>query len=199
MKKTIPYVVIAVICLVAGFGAGFEYQAYRIRSAFQQAFTTSTANNNSINATPTPATMMQAAKNQGMKTINEKIGDEATLDTGKILVNSVNETQTLSSTYGNPAVAAQGTKFVVINLTLTNITNSQYTFSPDDAFALVDNKGREYRVFSNNLDTDLTYKGLSPSVPVTGTLVYQIPSDATGYNLVTSKASTKELYKIVLK
>jgi hypothetical protein len=198
MKKTISYVVIAVICLVVGFGAGFEYQAYRIRSAFQQAFTKPTANN-TTNNTPTPATAMQAAKNEGMKNINKKIGDEVTLDTGKVIVNSVNETQTLSSSFSNPAVAAQGTKFVVINLTLTNITNSQFTFSPDDAFTLVDNKSREYHVFSNQLDTDLTYKGLSPSVPVTGTLVYQIPSAATGYSLVTSKASTKELYKIVLK
>jgi hypothetical protein len=198
MKKTIPYVITALICLVVGFGAGFEYQAERIKSAFQQAFTNSTANI-ITNSTPTPATAMQAAKNEGMKNINKKVGDEVTLDTGKVLVNSVNETQTLSSSFSNPAVASQGTKFAVINLTLTNITNSQFTFSPDEAFTLVDNKRREYHVFSNELDTDLTYKGLSPSVPVTGTIVYQIPNDATGYSLVTSKASTKELYKIVLK
>jgi hypothetical protein len=202
MKRFIPYVVIAVICLAVGFSAGFEYQAYRIRSTFQQAFTNASVNNsvnNTPNSTPTPATAMQAAKDVGMKTINKKVGDEVVLDTGKILVNSVNETQTLTSSFSNPAVATAGTKFVVVNLTLTNITNSDFTFSPDEALTFVDAKNREYHVFLNELATDLTYKNLSPSVPMTGTLVYQIPTDAASYSLVTSKSSTKELYKIVLK
>jgi hypothetical protein len=202
MKKFLSYFVVAIVCLVIGFGAGFEYQSYRIRSTLQQAFTNVAANttvNNTPNSTPTSATAMQAAKDAGMKTINKKVGDEIILDTGKVTVNSLKETQTLSYSFGNPAVAAAGTKFVVINLTLTNITNSDFTFSPDEAFTLVDNKDREYHAFSNQLDTDLTYKSLSPSVPMIGTLVYQVPTDATGYGLVTSKSSTKELYKIALK
>lgn len=203
MKKFIPYVVIAIIFFVVGFGSGFEYQAYRIKSAFQQAFSnTNTTVNSTTSDTPTPATMMEAAKNEGMKPITKKIGDELTLDTGKMLVNSVSETQTLSSAYSSPVTATQGTKFVVVNLTVTNITNSSFTFSPDDVFKLTDNKKREFTTYSNsigNVDNYLNERSLAPSVPETGVLVYQIPTDATGYSLVTSKASTKELYEILLK
>ena len=111
MKKLLSSIIVAIVCLAVGFGSGYEYMAYKVKSALAQAIKplaqmSSRVTGTTDSETPTPATAMQAAKDQGMKTIDKKIGDEIVLDTGKVMVNSVSETQTLSSSFSNPAVSS---------------------------------------------------------------------------------------------
>lgn len=192
--KNIKFLVIGLIIFVVGFFLGSEYRAYQVRTALQKAFSgTNTATTKTESA-------MEQAKKEEMQIITKAIGNEIILATLKLKVNKAEETQTLSASYGSPKVAKEGTKFVIVNLDVTNITNSKFSLSPD--FLLVDNKNREYSTYGDSIgavDDYLNYKDLSPSVLETGSLIYEIPKDATSYSFMVSKAGTKELYKIVLK
>ncbi|MDO8657504.1 MAG: DUF4352 domain-containing protein [Candidatus Levybacteria bacterium] len=191
-------IVIGLAIFGVGFFAGGEYKAYRIRTAIQQAFSGNTNPFNSSSLLLTPST--KQAKKEIITIVQKAIGDEIALATLKLKVNSVEEKQTLIATYGSPKVAKEGTKFVVVNLDITNTTNRKFSFSPD--IIVVDNKNREYSTYSESIgaiDNYLNYKDLSPSVKETGYLIYEIPNDATSYSLVVGKEGTNELYKIVLK
>lgn len=196
MKLLNKWVLLALaIGLVVGFFAGMEYKAYQVRSAFQSAFS----------ATPAPEkqeTAMQQAKKENMVTISKAVGDDIVLSALSLKITGVEEKQIINSTYSSPKTAKQGTKFVVISMDVTNTTNSAFSFSPDDGLLLVDDKAREFQTYSDSIgsiDNYLNYKELSPSIKQSGVLVYEIPSDAKQYSLVTSKAGSKELYKIILK
>lgn len=188
---------VAVFIFGAGFVLGMEYKAYQIRSALSNVFSGSKANVN-----PLPAPVIEEAKKEAEVIIEKGVGDELVLATGNIKINKSDEVKTLSAKYSAPKVAKEGTKFVVVNLDVTNTTKSEYSFRPDDVFLLVDNQKREYRTYNEGfgvVDNYLDYKTLPPSIKETGNLVYEIPEDATSYSLATSKAGTKELYLIKLK
>ncbi len=188
-----------IIVLIIGFVLGMEYKAYQIRSAISNAFS-NTSTNQTINENS--ETVMDQAKKEEKVTIEKTVGDEIVLATGNIKINKSEEEQTLSSRYGTPKVASEGTKFIVVNMEVTNTTKSEFTFSPDDVFILIDDQGREYKTYENSIgavDGYLNYKKLSPSVKQTGVLIYEIPADAANYSLITSKAGTNELYRITLK
>ena len=196
MKQKLILIVAGIVIFGAGFFLGMEFKAYQIRSAIQQAFSGITTSSSPVSE----STAMDEAKKDNMTVIGKSIGDEITLATMNIKVNSAEEKQTISASYGSPKMAKEGTKFVVINMDVTNITNSKFTFSPD--LLLVDNKAREYSTYSDSIggiDNYLNYRDLSPSVKESGFMVYEVPTDSTSYDLVTAKAGTKELYKINLK
>ena len=185
--------VIVVVTFIVGFFAGMEYKAYQIRDAISNAFDSTYTNNKTI---------AEQAREENMATIQKTIGDELVMATGNLKVNSAEEKQTISASYGSPNVAREGTKFVVVSLDVTNTTKSEFSFSPDEVFILVDNKEREFTTYRDSIggiEDYLNYRELSPSVKETGYLVYEIPSDATGYSLLTAKVGTKDLYKIILK
>ncbi len=187
---------IVIIIFGVGFVSGMEYKAYQIRNAISQAF-----NTNNSTVSPSPVLAVEEAKKEDV-VINKTIGDEIVLATGNIKINKAEESKSIRSQYSTPKVATEGTKFVVINLDVTNTTKSEFSFSPDDVFLLVDNKKREFRTYNDSIgsiENYLNYKSLSPSIKVTGNLVYELPEDATSYSLVTSKSGTKELYIIKLK
>lgn len=195
MNKNLSYV-LGLVIFGLGFFAGMEYKAYQIKSVFKDAFGGITENNTSSQSD----TVMEEAKKENLITIDKKIGEEVSLATMNVLVNKVDEKQTISSSYSSPKVATEGTKFVVVNMDVTNTTDSEFSLSPD--FLLVDNQDREFSTYSDsigNIDKYLNYRDLSPSIKETGVLVYQIPSDSTSYSMVIAKAGTKELYKIALK
>ncbi|HLL60745.1 MAG TPA: DUF4352 domain-containing protein [Candidatus Nitrosocosmicus sp.] len=197
MKKNIFIAVGGLIIFSIGFVSGMEYKASQVRSAINKAFTPNVAQDNSKNNT-----VLQQAKKEDLKIINKAVGDEIVLATLKYKVNEVKETQTITSTYSSPKVANEGAKFIVINLDITNTTNSSFSFPPDEVFVVVDDKEREYRTYANsigNIDEYLNYKDLTPSVKVTGNLVYEVPQDTERYSIFAAKAGTKEMYKVILK
>jgi len=200
MNKKIILIISALIVFGLGFFAGMEYKAYSIRVALQDVFAGVNTNANTNANQDTSNTVMQQAEKEKMQIIDKVVGDEIVLATMNMKVNSVEEKQILSPSYGSPKVAKEGTKFVVISLDVTNTTNSKFTFSPD--LVVVDNKDREFSVYSDSIgaiDKYLNYKELSPSIKESGFLVYEMPNDATNYSLMIAKAGTKELYKITLK
>lgn len=194
--KNAKFIIVAVVLLVIGFFAGMEYKAYQVRSAFEKAF-----NTNEVASTE-DKTVAEKAKEANMTVHIQKIGDELTLSSLTLKVNNVEETQTLSSDYSTPKTAKEGTKFVIVDLTVKNITNSAFTFFPNDGIIITDTQKREYKAYDNAIGSVKNYlnvRELSPSIVETGVVVYELPNDATSYSLVTSKAGSKDLYKIVLK
>lgn len=145
--------------------------------------------------------VMEQAEKDNMTIIQKNIGDEIEFATLKLIVNSVDEQQIIHVEYGQPIVAKEGAKFIIVDLGITNITNSAFSFPPNSAI-IVDDKGREFNAESDsmfNVDNTLDYRDLSPSIKETGILIYQIPTDAMSYDLVIAKDGTDELYKILLK
>lgn len=196
MQKSLTSLsIVLTIGLIAGFFLGVEYKAYQVRTAFEQAFTNPPK-------TEKPQTLIEQAKQEEMQVIDKNIGDEVTLATLKFKANKVEEKQTIGSSYGSPKVAKSGTKFVVIDMDATNTTNAEFTFWTNDGFRLVDNQKREFTEYGDtigSIDKYLDARKLPPSVNENGFVVYEIPNDSISYSLVTSRAGTKELYKVLLK
>jgi hypothetical protein len=133
--------------------------------------------------------------------IEKNIGDEVELATMKFKVNWVEEKQTLKGSFGETTTADENTKFVVMNMTATNITNDGFDFDDND-FQLIDDKGRKFDAYDDtigNVDNYLTMRSLQPSMDETGFVVYKIPSDASGYSIQIGKKDTDEIYKVNLQ
>jgi len=134
--------------------------------------------------------------------IEKNIGEEVELATLKFRVNKVEEKDIISSKYGTPEVAGEDAKFIVINIDLTNTTDTPFTFSNHDGFVLIDDQGRMFNEYENvigNIDNYLEQRKLSPSIKENGFFVYKVPKDATSYSLAIGKAGTDEFYKVLLK
>lgn len=132
--------------------------------------------------------------------IEKNIGDEIELNTFNFKITKVEETDTLTSEYGEDVSAKEGAKFVVVGMEVTNTTKSELTF-PDD-FILVDNEEREFNTYEDTyfaIDDYLNERDLAPSIKEKGYLVYEVPEDAISYYTFMGKAETKDIYKIVLK
>jgi len=188
MKRNLLIVIISLVCLALVFFAGFEYRGYVIAKAMSEALSNlGSTNNTSVSISPTKA--------PEQKVVTIEKGQEGKLSTLSIKVNSIKEAETLPQSFGQPATAKEGTKFVIVQIAATNITNSPFDFPSD--ITLIDDKNREFRVdvINYNPKDSLVYKSLSPSIPETGTLAYLVPKDAAGFFLQTMKASTRELYK----
>ena len=135
------------------------------------------------------------------KATTKGVGDEIVLATIKFKVNAVTERQTISNQYGSSASAKDGTKFIVVDITITNLTKSGFLF-PAEAFMITDNQDRKFETYRNtigNIDNYLNVRELSPSIPEKGVVVYEIPTDATNYSFIVAKSGTNEVYKIILK
>lgn len=184
--------IIIILSLVIGFLAGMEYKVYQIRSVLKETV-------KEISEVFTDETH-EIQQTQQQTIIERNIGDEIELATIKFKVNSVEERQILSPKYGRSAVANEDAKFVVINMDITNITNAGFTFFP--GFWLIDNQDRTFTTYEDTIwsvDNYLNVRELAPSIKENGVLVYEIPKDATSYNLAVSKAGTNEIYSILLK
>lgn len=180
-------IVVIILSLVIGFFGGMEFKSYQVRRAIEETFS------------PTEV----AIDINKEKIINKNMGDIIELTTVSYKINGAKEQQMISSAnmFSTPVTAKNGAKFVVIDIGITNTTNSSF-YVPTDGFMLIDNSDRIFQPFDNtigNIDNYLNSRKLSPSIEETGVLVFQIPQDATQYSLVTAKAGTDEVYKTRLK
>ena len=193
LKLLIP--IGGVVIFAIGFFAGMEYKAYQVRSAISEAF----IDIDSDRSTSTSITTQAPTKEPEPIIISRAIGDEVELATIKLKVNSVEERQNISSSYGSPIVAKEGAKFIIVNIDVINTTDKEFYFSPD--FVLMDKQNRKFSYFSEmigNIDNYLI-RDISPSIRESGNVVYEVPTDADSYSLMISKAGTNEVYQIVLK
>lgn len=122
-------------------------------------------------------------------------GQVLELATIKMAITGCEEANELTADYFEPAVAQEGTKFVVLTVEIENITKSTLDLTND--FLLYDNQGREFRPFEDAswyFDEAFVYAQLAPNIKTTGNFVYHVPSDAQGYYLTTAKSGTNEAY-----
>lgn len=185
---------LTIISLILGFLLGMEYKAYQLRSVFSETISNFSTKEGGIKQ---PEEIEDT-----INYVDKGINDEVELATIKITVNSIEETQILNGGYGTPAMAKENTKFIVVNLNITNITNSDFTFFPDDGIRLLDNKDRLFTTYGESIgkiDNYLNVRKLAPGIPETGNLVYEIPADSESYSLVIGKGGTNETYRFILK
>lgn len=184
-KTKIGLALIIVVGIVLIFFIGSEYRAYKVRKAIDEVFNT--------NTTAEPA----SSKN----IIQKNIGDEFQLAMGTIKINSVEEKSILSGGFGSPVSAKEGTKFVVVDLDITNTTSDKITFSSSNMY-LVDNKDRNFETYDDtigNVDNYLEMRDLAPSIKENGLLVFELPNDATTYAFQIDKNGTNDRYMVKLK
>lgn len=183
-KSKVGLVVIGVIVIGIIFVAGSEYRAYKVRKAISEVFDT-----------PTP-------ESSADKTIiNKKISEEFQLALGTIRINSSEEKSVLSGSFGEPVSAKENTKFVIVNLDVTNTTSNKITFS-DSTCMIIDNQNRTFEPYEDtigNVDNYLNMRDLSPSITENGVLVFELPNDATSYAFAIDKNGTKERYMVKVK
>ncbi len=144
-------------------------------------------------------TFMEQAKKDNMTIITKAIGDEITLTTIKLKINEMEEKQTITREYGSSVTAKEGTKFVVVNADITNITDKAFSMSPN--LLIADSEERLFKAADAILILDdyLDYRELSPNIKETGSWLYELPQDSASLSLVTQKSGTNELYIINLK
>lgn len=191
MKKNIVLAVLGIVIFVIGFIVGEEYKTVQIKNAFNAAL-----NNDQLTSS---TTTINREKPKDQVIISKNVGENVVLATQTWKVISSKEQQSISNGYGTPKVAKEGAKFVVINMDVTNTTNSEFLFEPG---ILEDNTGRQFSTYSDSIggiSNYLNMRTLSPSIKANGNLVYEIPSDATGYSLIEGKSGTNEVYKILIK
>lgn len=125
------------------------------------------------------------------------VGQELELATIKIRITGCEETNELTTEYMDPAVAQDGTKFVVFTVEIENITKDTLNF--DNDLNLEDSQGRTYEPYSDALwyfDETFTYTDLAPNIKTTGNFVYNVPTDSEGYFLKVGKSGTNEMYRL---
>lgn len=95
--------------------------------------------------------------------------------------------------------AGKGSKFLVVEFEVKNVTRDPIDYNHE--LILRDNNGNIYPVFemgSCYFEESLRYITLSPSVPVVGYIVYNVPEDCTSFYYEVSKAGTNEAYRLLI-
>ena len=67
---------------------------------------------------------------------------------------------------------------------------------------LIDSQDREYGMYDDAawyVDDTINYKEINPSMSITGSMVYNVPSDASDMYLLIGKADTNDYYKFFIK
>lgn len=148
----------------------------------------------------------QNNEQQSNNIIRKSIGDEIQIKTFKFKVSSVEEKSSINGTFGIKT-AKDNAKFIVINMSITNSTNSKYMFWPEksfmneEGFVLIDEKSRQYETYDNTIgyfENYLNQRELSPSLTENGYLIYEIPNDSGKIGLLTQNASDGNYYLVVL-
>lgn len=199
MKKEIlvPVLIALVVGLIGGFVIGQEYTKQKIVNSIEEAFSDKSSNDGQ--KAEESGEMAQEVKK--MNNISVAIGDTVELATFKYVVNDVEEKNLIKSDYGQPHLATEGTKFVIVDLTVTNTTSETFEYD-DSSPVLEDNNGDFYKTYSDtigNIDNYMDWRELSPNIPETGVIVFQIPESIDSYQLLTAKANSNDIYRVELK
>lgn len=202
LKNTKGLMLLLVVVLTVGFFAGMEYKAYQVRKALNEATEELSEGITDIFDGGDEDANSASRQIEKSTVIQKIIGEDIQLATIKFKVSNSSEKQTLSGGFGSPAIAKEGAKFVVIDLSITNTTNAQFTFLPDDGFRLIDDKDRQFTTYGDTIgkvNNYLNVRKLSPGIVESGVLVYEIPQDSTSYSFAVGKGGTNEIYQVVLK
>lgn len=125
------------------------------------------------------------------------IGAEVKYATQTLRVNSV-KTEKIINSYGEAYVADTGTKYLIVDMTVTNTTKEPLTF---DSFNLLSDDGElaqsttDVVVYGEN---SIRSKTLNPRVPVTGTDIFVIPEDLHTTNIGSMRGSSDQFVGVRL-
>jgi hypothetical protein len=136
--------------------------------------------------------------NLPMSTTQFDIGDTVNFARISFKVNSASLAQQTEGTLGT-ATAESGSKFIIIDASVTNITNSPSIFS--SGLALIDQKGRlfnDYEDTIGKIDNYLLMRSLAPSIEERGKLIYEVPNDSISFKLEGMKDGTSQIYDILI-
>lgn len=126
----------------------------------------------------------------------KNIGEELELSSLRLKVNTVEEVDELKLLSKKNFEAAEGKKFVLVGIDITNITNRD--FKGLDNLMLVDNKSTEYKGYrADGLKDNIIDKKLGPNKKERGILYFEIDADASGYGLFIEDEG--RLYEIALR
>lgn len=192
MKNIVVPAILLVIGLIVGFYTGIEYTRYKIANSLKNAFSEPVDKSN---------VAAQNIKKEQEKLIVKNMGEDVELATIIIKINSAKEENVIQSKYGSPKVASEGTKFVILDTTVTNITKAPFSFYTD-GLVLIDSTNTKYNPYSEtigNIDNYLDVQEISPNIPKTGVIVYEVPKKMEKYSFSVSKAGTNDTYRVVLK
>jgi hypothetical protein len=134
--------------------------------------------------------------------IKKDIGETVSVSKYDYKVNAVFEQDLITGALGSDSGSSNG-KFIVIDISVTNKTSSDVSFSPDMSDfnpqgLLLTSGGNSYTTYDNMIgyiDNYLTQRTLAPGIEERGKLVYEIPSDVNEYYLETAEMG-EEKYKI---
>lgn len=211
-------IVAVLVALISGFFIGQEVTKYRMKKKIEKAVAgiDEIFSDNSEEETPMGEEPEEKGgedkvkddnKSQMQKEIEEmdskeaEVGETIELATRSYVVESVEEKDMISSEYSEPKVAGEGTKFVVVELKVTNTTAEKYDFD-DDSLNLRTSDGDFYKPYNDtigNISNYLNMRELNPKIPETGFVVYQLPETAKSYELLFAKANSNDLYRVKLK
>lgn len=177
-------IAVGVVMLIVGFAAGYEYKAYEIRKAISKTFSDTEFNADTKKGI--------GDGKDGKETTYHKPGEDISFSTMKMKFSSAWSTKVLTSEYGDPWEARPGTKFVVVDHTVTNTGNSPYMYKE---LELYDKDGKRYTASGDAIgktDNYLNVRDLAPDIPEAGILVYIVPEGAVqfefgGFNMRTDR------------
>lgn len=128
------------------------------------------------------------------------MGQTAVMATVNICVTGYQETASLSSQYAH-ADAQEGTKFVILDVTVENITKDPLPFD-SDSLPLSDSQGRHFSTYQDAFqytDESFLLTTLSPNIKQSGQLIYNVPQDTAGCYLAVLKSGTNDGYRLLTK
>src|SRR5260221_169277 len=141
MKKYLSHIIVAIVCLAVGFGSGYEYMAYRVKSALAQAIKPLAQLSNGGTGTidsPTPS--------PALKMLTAKVGQELNSQNLVFTATGAELKDTITPPFGNP-INARG-KFLIVHLSVTSKLKENWTLSPDDIWTVLDDKKRQFKLYN---------------------------------------------------
>lgn len=117
-----------------------------------------------------------------------KVGEYMEFATQKMRVNSAELTDTISdgSGYSSPAVAGDGTKFLVVNITVENTSVAPFNYRDFMAYTSKDSKlEKQYSAYDSygEINDSMQHRDLQPNIPETGNVVYRVPSGYSEFQI----------------
>lgn len=131
--------------------------------------------------------------------IEKSIGDTINLATINLTINKVEEKNILNAKYSTPTIARDTTKFIILDVEITNTTKETF-FNSDEGFIIVDDLGRSYTPYSTigKIDNYINMRDLSPSIAEQWKMVFEVPKDSQNYYFRVFKWGTNEEIHIKL-
>ena len=156
---------------------------------------------NNITSTFDDADVIKKMVGLGFSINYKSVGENIDLQRILLKVNGVKEDTKFSDVLGNKEYQAKkGTKFVFVNISITNKETSSF-YMPEDGFTIVDNLKREYGTYHGTYVyklADSIEEELQPGIEQTGVIVFELPTSSESYALVTSTLDGKRGYIITL-